>query len=416
MNQYAIEQVESEVIQALLLSPDKLHLFPLKAKYFLRPQNSLVFQLIEDKMAQEGGFSLVNITELADKIQISDFFRTPELGAELTPDYLKACRFILEKYVEREIKKLTGGSISPTEVKERVDALLEEGNRTEVLNMPKVLGEYEKVYEAMKTRSLAGLGLGVQTTWPKFNDMVNVRAQDLMIVGARPSIGKTAFAINLAMEAAFNGQKVLFASAEMGLQTLMDRFFALACGVKIAAFRYGNLDFKQHKKQLEGVKGLEFLFGSNMTSFDVMSAAKRLPSVDMVIVDYLQLLSDETKRGETENNRVARISRNLKQLAIQKNCAVVALAQLNRGSEKEKREPRLSDLRDSGSIEQDADIVALLHRESREDREMLVRVAKNRNGVVGDLCFGVDLERGKFMEIDKIDLCEEVEKVFGVGL
>jgi replicative DNA helicase len=144
------------------------------------------------------------------------------------------------------------------------------------------------------------------------------------------------------------------------------------------------------------------MFGTDLTSAHIVSSAQKLQDLDVVVVDYLQLLGDDLKKGETENNRISRISRNLKKLAISKNCAVVALAQLNRLSEKDKRVPILSDIRDSGSIEQDADSVILLHRESREDVEMSARVAKNRNGETGELSYIFDLKIGDLRETDSI--------------
>jgi replicative DNA helicase len=316
---------------------------------------------------------------------------------------LKGCQELVQEHAKRELQKLLGSEAMPEEIKERAEELIKEASQKSHTTLSEALGDYSKNYQKIKDRKLLGFGIGIQTGWPKFNSLVGLRHQDVLVVGARPSIGKTAFGINLAMEVAASGQKVLFVSAEMGAQALLDRFLALATKTNISNFRYANTRLDNVIGQLGSIGGnLNFMFGTDLTSAHIVSSAQKLQDLDVVVVDYLQLLGDDLKKGETENNRISRISRNLKKLAISKNCAVVALAQLNRLSEKDKRVPILSDIRDSGSIEQDADSVILLHRESREDVEMSARVAKNRNGETGELSYIFDLKIGDLRETDSI--------------
>lgn len=403
-NQYAIEQVETEVLESLISNPKRYFDFMLKPNFFIKPVNRKVMELFETKIQSTGTFAVVDLVELGDQISMASFFsRDVFLEMELLPNYLKGCQEIVQEHAKRELQKLLGSEAMPEEIKERAEELIKEASQKSHTTLSEALGDYAKNYQKIKDRKLLGFGIGIQTGWPKFNSLVGLRHQDVLVVGARPSIGKTAFGINLAMEVAASGQKVLFVSAEMGSQALLDRFLALATKTNISNFRYANTRLDNVVDQLGSIGGnLNFMFGTDLTSAHIVSSAQKLQDLDMVVVDYLQLLGDDLKKGETENNRISRISRNLKKLAISKNCAVVALAQLNRLSEKDKRMPILSDIRDSGSIEQDADSVILLHRESREDVEMSARVAKNRNGETGELSYIFDLKIGDLRETDSI--------------
>jgi len=404
MNQPMAKQTETEVLKTLLANPSRFYSFQLKPKFFTDQENQKVMALIDFKMQEKGSFGITDLIEIQDQISISNFFAGSDvLEVNVLSNYVTACESIVKNYVQIETEKLLGNKATPEEIKEKIESLMLEGKKKNYVNLDSALAQYSDNYAKIQDRKKDGMGIGILTCWPKFNAKVGLRHQDFLVVGARPSIGKTAFGINLALESVFNDQTVLFVSCEMGVQTLLDRFLALASKINISQFRYANVVLGQFKPQLEAFKDkLHFMFEQKITSVDIMTAASSMPKLDLVIVDYLQLLSDEMRKGETENNRIARISSNLKQLGVKKNCAVVALAQLNRGNEKEKREPRLSDLRDSGSIEQDADTVILLHRDERDSFETLARVAKNRNGEIGDLAFNFNLKTGEFVESNPI--------------
>lgn len=404
-NLYKNEQLEFELIQVLMSRPELYAEFPLQEKFFSNPFYKKIAGFAIDKIQSTGHCSLVDLLELKDEISVSAFFKPfTFLGVETTFGYLSACQKLLDFYAQKELILLLGRDATPEEVKEKAEELIEEIQKTDIQDSSEVIRDYETYYLDLQERKRQSKAIGIETYWPKFNSQVGLTYQNFMIIGARPSVGKTAFAINLALEIINSGQKVLFVSCEMGKDEILSRFIALNSKIKISDLRFGKVNLDQHKAQFEKYKGtLKFAF-KTQSSHEIIAAAEKINNLDVVIVDYLQLLNDSYRKGETENNRISRISRSLKSLSMKKKCAVIALAQLNRGSEKENREPRLSDLRDSGSIEQDADIVGLLHRKDRKDPETLLRIAKNRNGKIGDLWFDFNSEIGEFKETENIYL------------
>lgn len=236
----------------------------------------------------------------------------------------------------------------------------------------------------------------IKTSWAKFDDLSSMGRGDLVVIGGRTSMGKSAFSLALATEAALSNSKVLFISIEMNKDSLLQRIFASLTNVPSNEYRLGRADLRlvPHIDLLN--KNLTLHYAPKLKSTDLFGIAN---NYDLVVVDYIQLMKDESQKGVTEAIRIGKITSNLKLLAGEKNCVVVAPAQLNRENEKAKRKPNLSDLRDSGCIEQDADIVTLLHAENRESVETELIIAKNRNGGLGSLWFGWIKPVNKWREI-----------------
>jgi replicative DNA helicase len=223
----------------------------------------------------------------------------------------------------------------------------------------------------------------------------------LTVPAARPSMGKTSFACGLTLNMARSGRRILFFTLEMSARLLVERLIAMLGGVSLKVIKSGNppkdvLDaFYQASLDLEK---LPITIIENATTPErlggMIHAMKQAGPVDVVIVDYLGLM-ESGQRTNTRNDEVTVISRQLKHLAQRHEVAVIALSQLNRACEaRTNHRPHLSDLRDSGSIEQDADIVMFLHREdyfrklkdpttAKLDGLAEIIVAKNRNGPTG---------------------------------
>jgi replicative DNA helicase len=211
----------------------------------------------------------------------------------------------------------------------------------------------------------------------------------LVIVAARPSVGKTALALNVADYVTHQGETVAFFSLEMTRRELAQRLLALRASVSVSAMRSGQLEGDQWdrisacKAKAEGQR--LFLIDRSSIGVPYARAAarkiKRQNGLGLIVVDYLGLMRGE---GQNRTQEIGSLSRGLKALAKELHVPIIALAQLNRGNEhRQDRRPQLSDLRDSGEIEQDADIVAMLHTEQEQPgfAELLVR--KNRNGALG---------------------------------
>lgn len=283
--------------------------------------------------------------------------------------------------------------------------------RVEVSAVPFDVPLSEAMTTVQKLLSHQGMINGVASGFRDLDNLTNgFHAGEMIVLAARPSMGKTALALNIA-EAAILGKKpvpTLFFSLEMSAEQLAMR---MVCGhgrINMTKLRTGFLDSSQ-KALLAGIgetfKNVPFWIdeSSNMTILEMRAKARRVHSqhpLGLIIIDYLQLIAGTDSKVQREQ-QIAEISRGVKGLAKELNIPVIVLSQLNRESEKEGRQPRLSDLRESGSIEQDADLVLILSKtldelkSKKEDegslvekihQETIVRdliVAKQRNGPVG---------------------------------
>jgi len=235
---------------------------------------------------------------------------------------------------------------------------------------------------------------------------------EMIVLAARPSVGKTSFAMNIAESVSIPGpsnpepRAVLVFSLEMSAESLAQRILCSRAGVNMNKLRDGfsSRDEQQAIVEAAGeIKQAEIIVDDqgSLNVLEVRAKARRVSArhdLGLIVVDYLQLIAGMDNRASREN-QIAEISRGLKSMAKELKVPVLVLSQLNRESEKEKREPRMSDLRESGAIEQDADVVLLLHRPRKDDQEENERsdeiekigliLAKQRNGPTGsiDLAF-----------------------------
>jgi replicative DNA helicase len=236
--------------------------------------------------------------------------------------------------------------------------------------------------------------------------------QELTILGARPSVGKTAVAGNIAVQVAMTGKTVAFFSLEMPSKALIDRMCCAEGKVDLQTHRHGKLNEIQKEHYLRALSGiieapLYIDDQPGQTAASIEAKAARLQSsagLDLVFVDYLGLMAAERKGMENREQAVAAISRAMKGMAKRLNVPVILLSQLNRELYKRAdKRPILSDLRESGAIEQDADIVLFLHREecyNREDAALIGKgeliIAKARNGPLGTVPLHYDARTCKF--------------------
>jgi len=238
---------------------------------------------------------------------------------------------------------------------------------------------------------------------------------DLIIVAARPSVGKTAFALNVAQNAATSGQNVAIFSLEMGADQLVMRMLCAEGNIDAQIMRTGALEAEDWRKLTMAMgslsnTGIYIDDSSGIRVNEIRSKCRRLKQehgLDMVIIDYMQLISGSGKPGENRQQEVSDISRSLKGLARELEIPVIALSQLSRNVEQRvDKRPMLSDLRESGSIEQDADIVSFLYREDYYDKEtenenmIEIIIAKQRNGPTGTVTLAFAKEYNKFVNVD----------------
>lgn len=264
---------------------------------------------------------------------------------------------------------------------------------------------------------------GVPTGFPSLDNMLaGLQKSDLIILAARPSMGKTALALDIARQTSVKHKTpVGIFSLEMSSQQLTDRMLAAQAGVNSWRLRTGKISKDDEYERLQqGIAELAEapIFIDDRASASVLamrSVARRLKmekGLGLVIVDYLQLITPTHSRsGDSMVQQVTEISRALKGMARELEVPVLALSQLSRAVEQRGGKPRLSDLRDSGSIEQDADVVMFIHREdmmgSRSSNEKNniaeILVEKHRNGPVGKVELVFDEEKTTFRTVDKSD-------------
>lgn len=243
---------------------------------------------------------------------------------------------------------------------------------------------------------------------------------DLILIGARPGMGKTSFALNVARNIAMKGRKVLFFSLEMSNEQLAQRIISTEARIVSNKFRTGEItdaDWEKLGLALQNLVNCELYFDdtANITVPEMKARVRRAKNVDCVIIDYLQLMSG-TKHTDNRVQEVTEITRSLKLMAKDLNIPVVTCSQLSRNTAKTAdHRPQLTDLRESGSIEQDADIVLMLHREdyyNKGDKEegdepvqanvAEVIVAKNRHGSTEKVDVAWNAEFTMFSTLERI--------------
>ena len=254
----------------------------------------------------------------------------------------------------------------------------------------------EKVYQNK------GVATGISSGFSDFDQMTSgFHPSDLIILAARPAMGKTAFALNLALNAAMKSKKgVLLFSLEMSSSQLLQRLLSIEAGIGLQKIRNGFLDSDDWGKL--GLASMKLSNSEiniadlpNVNVLEIRAIARRLKAagkLDMIIIDYLQLIKGNSTRGDNRQQEISEISRALKGIARELDIPIIALSQLSRATEQRAdRRPMLSDLRESGAIEQDADIVMFLYRddyynEESEDKGLTeVIIGKQRNGPVGTI-------------------------------
>lgn len=346
-------------------------------------------------------------------------------------------RIVMEKFIQRELIRISGSVISDayedsTDVFDLLDKaesglyeITDKHLRKNFKSLQEVLKTtMDEIDEARKkTDDLTGVPSGfkeldaITSGWQK---------TDLIILAARPSVGKTAFALNLCMNAAMNASKafpVAVFSLEMGAGQIVKRLLSAVTQVRLESITRGKMqehEFIQMSQKLEILAKSQLYVDDQaaLNIFELRAKARRLKSkhdIQMIMIDYLQLMQGSNDKGGNREQEISKISRDLKALAKELQVPIIALSQLNRSvenSSRDKKIPQLSDLRESGAIEQDADMVMFLYRpeyhgikndEMGESIEGLteIHIAKHRNGSTGNVSVRFIKEYQKFVDLDE---------------
>ncbi|RME57608.1 replicative DNA helicase [Candidatus Parcubacteria bacterium] len=272
---------------------------------------------------------------------------------------------------------------------------------------------------------------GIPTGFPDLDNILSgLQKSNLIVLGARPSLGKTTLALDIARNASLKSEaSVGIFSIEMSREEVIDRLISAESQVPLWKIRTGriteDLEFEMIQNAMDRLSRAKIYIDDtpSPTIMQLRSMARRLQlerGLDLIIIDYLQLVLPRTN-SESIVQQVTEISRGLKALARELNVPVLALSQLSRAvDQREQRIPRLSDLRESGSIEQDADVVLFLYRKDKigidttpeEENITYINIAKHRNGPLGSVQVKFDFERVTFRSIEK--RYEAAEEEIGV--
>jgi replicative DNA helicase len=326
-----------------------------------------------------------------------------------------ACNEILRECYEGA--RDTDGILETAE--QRIFSILEQQENVVKIAIADILMDaFDRIHQRMETDgAISGLGTGFTDLDSQLNGF---QPSELIILAARPSMGKTALVCNIAEAAAseYNAGVLIF-SLEQSKLELAERLLCIRAGVNGHHVRAGELTDDERDQLMQASSELSEvpLFiddqpGRSMAQIGAIARRlRRRNQLGMVIIDYLQLIEPEDKQAPREQ-QIAQITRRLKFMAKELNIPVIALAQLNRGVElREDKRPRLADLRESGAIEQDADVVMFLHRPEQydpEDRpgEAELIVAKNRSGPTGMVRLTWLKESMKFADFSNLSLPE----------
>lgn len=424
---YSIE-AEQSIIGGLLLDSERVDdvLEVIGAQDFYRQDHQQIFNAIAK--LQSTGNAIDAITVADAMHEAGELERCGGMGylveiANNTPssaNILSYCRIVSDRAMERKFSR-AGVTISEIGANEQIPldekinmvhsefASLERDDRNEVTDFNDLLkAEIEEIDKKFRGDSKQGLSIGLKPLDVRFG---GVEQDDLWVLAARPSMGKTTLAMGFALEVAKQGKDVLIFSLEMGKEQITKKLLSAAASLQYAKLRSGELLEEDWPKLSSGVQKLKDkkIHIVDIAALDVNRALAiarkyaRRGNLGMIVVDYLQLM---TCKSERRFDEVSEVSRKLKAMAKMCKAPVLALSQLSREVEKRKPPiPNNSDLRESGQIEQDADIITFIYRDevynpdSAEKGIAQLHTTKFRNGETGIDYVAAILEFSRFEEL-----------------
>ncbi len=428
-------EAEQAVLGAIFLEPSSLTVASevLIPEDFYRAAHQKIFDVMLNLNDKGKAVDLVTVTEELAAAKLLEDTGGVSYLSELAASVPTAAnieyyaKIVEEKsLLRRLIRTATTIASDGYSREDEVESLLSEAEKSilEVAQKKKA-GAFHNIkdvlvrtYDNIETiANRVGDVTGIPTGFAELDRMTaGFQRNDLIIVGARPSVGKTAFALNIAQNVATKAQEnVAIFSLEMGAEQLVMRMLCAEGNINAQNLRTGSLTDEDWGKLTMAMGSL-----SNSGIFiddtpgvkigELRSKCRRLKQehgLGMILIDYLQLILGDGRSGENRQQEVSEISRSLKALARELEVPVIALSQLSRGVEqRQDKRPMMSDIRESGSIEQDADIVAFLYRDDYYDKEsenkdiIEIIIAKQRNGPVGTVQLAFVKEYNKFVNLE----------------
>lgn len=411
---YSLE-AEQAVLGGILLDPTILPkvIEILKPESFYRPQHQQLFSIM---MRMFTTAKTEDIITVIDEAVTMGIFETSAMAKTYLSGIMESvpstaniesyCQIIKEKYQIRSLVNIANdiietaneGSTDSQTMLDSAEQKIYDIRQGEVQGLERIDSVIIDTYTHLQELNgpEAELHLGSKTGFSQLDAITTgLNKSDLIILAARPAMGKSALALNIAVNSCKQTMKdVVIFSLEMGKEQLVSRMLASESLVNNTCLRTGKLEPEDWTKLASGTEQLQKLpiyldDGAGINVPQMKAKLRRMKNLGLVIIDYLQLMSSPNKHA-SRVTEVSEITRQLKLMAKELNVPIIALSQLSRSSEKrEDKRPMLSDLRESGSIEQDADIILFLYRDAYYDKESTDQsvaeciVAKNRHGSTG---------------------------------
>jgi len=404
---------------------------------FYQPAHSKIFETIIELYSKNEPIDILSVSsKLKHQKQLAEVggsaYLTELINSVPTAAHIiHYAKIIRDKKVLRDLIETSANITEKVfESSDNAEILLDEieqkvfsiSQKSRPQNFIHLKDELKSAYERIEKMHQGEKGLrGVTTGFEELDNILSgLQRSDLIILGARPSLGKTALVLDIARHAATKGNvPVGIFSIEMSREQIVDRIIAAEAQVSMWRLRTGRLtdelEFEMIQEALDRLSKIPIYIDDSPSPnvMHIRSMARRLQAengLGLVIIDYVQLIQPMTN-SENVVQQFTEISHGLKALAREINIPVLAVSQLNRAvDQRESRIPRLSDLRETGSWEQDADVVALIYRKDRDKLDLSpeeenlaeIIIAKHRNGPVGTVQLKFDSEKVSFRSIDKI--------------
>ncbi len=440
-------ELEEAVLGAIMLEKDKLaEVLEIiqSPDCFYVEANQKIYTAIRSLFDKGMPVDLLTVTEELRKSSELELIGGAYYLTKLTMSVVSSAhveahaRIVMEKFIQRELIRISSQVIGDayedgTDVFDLLDKaesnlyeITDKHLRKNFSSLKDVL--VRTVHEIEEAKNRKDDMTGVPTGFTDLDKLTSGwQKTDLIILAARPAVGKTAFSLNLAMNAAMNSKKpfpVAVFSLEMGAGQIVKRMLSAVTEVNMEAITKGRMqehEFIQMTQRMNKLAGAPIFLDDQaaLNIFELRAKARRLKQkhdIQLIIIDYLQLMQATIERGGNREQEISKISRDLKALAKELDIPIIALSQLNRSveSRKESKVPQLSDLRESGAIEQDADMVMFLYRpeyygiENDEmgqpiEGETHVHVAKHRNGSTDTVKVRFIKEHQKFVDMPNDD-------------
>lgn len=438
-------EAEQAVLGAILIENEVMPfvLEIINEKDFYRETHKVIFNAMMSLYSKNEAIDMVTLTEVLrkeDKLEKADGIKYITFLAGVVPTAANVkyhSQIVYEKSVLRKLIRISTEIAAKAydgseEIKEQLDSaektildIATRQNTNEYTMTEDMLMDVVNHFQMLAENK--GNPVGIPTGFTDFDKLTSgLRPSDFIILAARPSMGKTSFALNLVQNVAIRGHKlrkreepyvVAFFSLEMSKEQLMHRMVCAEAQIdsqRVMSGELSNLDWEKVWSTCDTLMKAKIAIDDTpaISVLEMRSKARKIKSeqgLDLIVVDYLQLMQGNTKRiNEGRQQEVSDISRSLKALARELNVPIIALSQLSRSVEsRQVKRPMLSDLRESGSLEQDADMVAFLYRDDyynpETDRPNVTEliIAKHRNGPVDTIPLFFHKQFTKFVNLSR---------------